>query len=346
MASELRSKVKNPVARVDPIEETRKEKVRQRQSSLTKPTFKYCAATYIKNHRATWSNEKHAQQWPNTLEKFVFPYFGDQPVDEINTAMVVQCLSPIWHTKTETASRLQGRIAKILDWAIASGLRDGLNPARWSGHLDKLLPSPKKLTTVRHHPALPYEELGEFFHTLKNQEGIAARALECLILTATRTSELRLAQWDEIDLDQLVWKVPATRTKTKKEHRVPIAAQMADILKKLPVEPGNPYVFIGSKQGRPISSESMSAVLKRMKLSNVTVHGFRSTFRVWAGELTHYPRDLAEMALAHAVENKVEAAYRRGDMFLKRKTMMNAWATFCHTRKANIASVTQLREVA
>ena len=346
IANELRSKVKNPVKPSDPIVDIRQEKTRQRRERTPRPTFRRCAETYIENHRATWTNEKHAQQWPNTLEKYVFPYLGELPVDQVTTAMVVQCLSSIWHKKTETASRVQARIAKIIDWAIASGLRAGPNPASWSGHLDKLMPSPKKISKVEHHPALPYEEMGEFFEALKAQPGVAARALEFLILTAARTGEVRLAKWEEINVDLQIWTVPAERTKTRKEHRVPLTPYTIALLHNIPREPGNEYVFTGNKYGRPISSASMSAVLKRMKRSHITVHGFRSTFRDWAGEITHYPRELAEMALAHAVENKVEAAYRRGDMFLKRKAMMNTWEIFCNTPTAKLATVTPLRAVA
>ena len=236
-------------------------------------------------------------------------------------------------TKPETASRLRGRIEAVLDWATVRGYRKGENPARWRGHLDKLLPARSKVRKVEHHPALPYVELADFITALRSQDGIAARALEFLILTATRTGEVIGARWDEIDLEEKIWIVPAARMKAGREHRVPLSTAALAILSEMKESRESDFVFPGGKKGKPLSNMAMLAVLKRMDRGDLTAHGFRSSFRDWAAERTNFPREVAEMALAHVVDDKVEAAYRRGDLFEKRRQLMEAWARFCETTR-------------
>jgi integrase len=245
----------------------------------------------------------------------------------------MKALEPIWQTKPETASRLRGRIEAVLDWAKVRGFREGENPARWRGHLDKLLPARSKVRKVEHHPALPYDELADFVAVLRSQEGIAARALEFLMLTATRTGEVIGARWDEVDLGQKIWVVPATRMKAGRDHRVPLSAAAVSILEEMKKIRESDFVFPGGKKGRPLSNMAMLAVLKRVDRSDLTAHGFRSSFRDWAAERTNFPREVAERALAHTVSDKVEAAYRRGDLFQKRRQLMDAWAKFCETTR-------------
>src|SRR5262249_8388536 len=245
---------------------------------------------------------------------------------------------PIWRGKTETASRVRGRIEAVLDWATARGYRQGENPARWRGHLDKLLPPRAKVRKVEHHPALPYNEMGDFMTTLRQHDAIAARALEFLILTAARTGEVIGARWSEFDLAEKVWTVPAGRMKANKEHRIPLSSGSTAILQQMQsMRLSNAtYVFPGGKRGRPLSNMAMLKLLKRMRRDDLTSHGFRSTFRDWAAERTSYPREVAQMALAHTVSDKVEAAYRRGDLFAKRRRLMDEWARHCSTNTKTV----------
>ncbi|GEO42759.1 phage integrase [Skermanella aerolata] len=300
-------------------------------------TFCQCAAAYIDAHRLGWKNEKHAAQWASTLETYANPVFGDLPVQAVNTALVMKALEPIWRTKTETASRVRGRIEAVLDWATVRDFRQGDNPARWRGHLDHLLPLRAKVQKVQHHPALPYAEIGTFMTSLRSQEGHAARALEFLILTAGRTGEVIGARWGEISLAEGIWTVPASRMKAGREHRIPLSAPVIKLLRDQQAaaemvegRPGG-FVFPGGNPGKGLSNMALLKVLERMKRDDLTAHGFRSTFRDWAAEQTHFPRDVAEMALAHSISDKVEAAYRRGDLFEKRRLLMEAWATYCGT---------------
>jgi integrase len=311
-------------------------------------TFKQCATAYIDAHRLGWKNEKHAAQWASTLEAYANPIFGDLPVQAIDTGLVMKALEPIWRTKTETASRLRGRIEAVLDWATVREFRRGDNPARRRGHLDKLLPQRAKVQKVRHHPALPYAEIGAFMASLRSQEGCAARALEFLILTAGRTGEVIGALWSEIDLAEGVWIVPASRMKAGKEHRVPLSAPAIKVIREQQAAAElvegrlNGFVFPGGRPGKGLSNMALLKLLERMKRDDLTAHGFRSTFRDWAAEQTHFPRDVAEMALAHTISDKVEAAYRRGDLFEKRRLLMEAWATYCGTvpmRKGEVVSL-------
>ena len=258
---------------------------------------------------------------------YAYPHFGNLLVKDIVQEHVLKALEPIWKTKTETATRLRGRIESILDWATVRKYRTGDNPARWKGHLDKLLPAPGKIQKVEHHKALPASQMPAFIKDLRTREGLAARALEFAILCASRSGEVRGAQWAEIDMGQAIWVIPAERMKAGKEHRVPLSVQALQLLKSIPKSEAGDWVFT-SATGKPLSDMALTTVLRRMKVDAVP-HGFRSTFRDWAGEITNHPRDVAEQALAHTLENKVEAAYRRGDALEKRRFMMQEWADYC-----------------
>jgi integrase len=290
-------------------------------------SFKFCALAYIDAHEAGWRNTKHAQQWRNTLETYAYPVMGDVLVRDVALPQVMSILEPIWKTKTETASRLRGRIESVLDWATSSGYREGLNPARWKGHFDTLLAKPGKVAKAVHHPALSLGEMGDFMQALRQREGMGARALEFSILTAARSGETRGATWEEIDMDAALWIIPGNRMKAGAEHRVPLSEPALAVLKAVPRMAGTDLVF-SAPRGGMLSDMSLTAVTRRMDAACVP-HGFRSTFRDWCAERTNYPRDLAEMALAHAIGDKVEAAYRRGDMLEKRRRMMVEWAAFC-----------------
>jgi integrase len=318
----------------DPIEAKRARKAEQAAEAARQVTFEDAAESYIKSHRAGWRNAKHGDQWKNTLKTYAYPVIGAVPVQDVDTGMILKVLEPIWTTKTETATRVRQRIESVLDWARARGHRQGENPARWRGHLDDLLPKPAKVRRVQHHPALPYSEIGSFMAELRKQEGTAAFALELLILTASRTGEVIGARWSEIDLQKRLWTVPAERIKAGREHRVPLSAPAIAVLReaaKLRREDG--YVFPGGKHGKHLSNGALLMLLERMNRSELTAHGFRSTFRDWAAEQTNFPREVAEMALAHVVEDKTEAAYRRGDLLVKRQKLMDAWAAYCATKQ-------------
>jgi integrase len=316
---------------IDPIGARKAREAEAKLASAKAKTFQQCAESYIKAHKAGWRNAKHANQWANTLATYAYPVFGSLPVAAVDVGLIMKALEPIWQEKTETASRLRGRIESVLDWATVRGYRKGDNPARWRGQLQSLLPSRAKVRRVEHHPALPYAELGAFMAFLREQEGIAAKALEFLILTATRSGETIGARWDEFNLDEALWVVPPARIKTGREHRVPLSARSLAIVQELAKTKLGDFVFPGRRAGKPLSSMAMLALLKRMGRSDLTAHGFRSTFRDWAAERTNYPREAAEMALAHAIGDKVEAAYRRGDLFEKRRRMMEDWAKHCDT---------------
>ncbi|MFN3536954.1 MAG: tyrosine-type recombinase/integrase, partial [Brevundimonas sp.] len=277
-------------------------------------------------------NAKHAAQWEATLAAYAEPVFGDFAVAAVDTALVLKAIEPIWTTKPETASRLRGRIETILDWATVRGFREGQNPARWRGHLDKLLPSKAKVRAVTHHAALPYSELPSFMKALAEQSGVGARALEFAILTAGRTGEVIGARWDELDLASSTWVIPKARMKAGREHRVALNAGALRVLDAMKPLRTSEYVFPGGRADRPLSNMALLATLKRMKRPDLTAHGFRSTFRDWAAEKTDYPGEVVEMALAHTVANKVEAAYRRGDLLEKRKGLMDDWWSFATNR--------------
>jgi integrase len=321
---------------IDPIEARKAERARRALDAAKTITFKQAAAKYIASHRAGWKNPKHALLWENTLATYAEPVMGAVSVQAIDTGLVLRVLEPIWRTKPETASRVRGRIEAILDWAKVRGLRQGENPALWRGHLEHSLPAKLKVRRVRHHPALPYAELPDFMAELRKQEGAGARALEFTILTAARTCETVGATWDEADTAEKLWTVPPERMKATREHRVPLSPRALTILgeAKAARTSESEFVFPGGRRGRPLSNMAMAKVLQRMGRDDITVHGFRSTFRDWAAERTNYPGEVVEMALAHAVSDKVEAAYRRGDLFEKRHRLMAEWATYCNTPKA------------
>jgi integrase len=315
---------------LDPIEVRDARKQRERMDKAGALTFEKCAEKYIASHRAEWRNPKHADQWKSTLETYAAPIIGQLAVKDVDTALVLRVLEPIWTKKPETATRLRGRIERILDWARVMGYRSGENPARWRGHLDKLLASALNRKHRKHHCALAYEKVGAFLQDLRAQEGTAARALEFLILNTSRTNEVIGAKPEELDLNKGVWTIPAERMKSEKEHRVPLSSRTIEIAK---AQPAGAYLFPGGKENAPLSNMAMLELLKRMGQEDLTVHGFRSTFRDWAAECTTYPREVCEMALAHAISNKVEAAYRRGDLFEKRRRLMLDWAKYCDALK-------------
>lgn len=334
-ARELRKQVRDGV---DPVLKRQAVKVQLALETAKAKTFEECADAYIDANRAGWKNEKHAQQWQNTLATYVHPKFGHLPVASIDTGMVLDVLQQsvgsagqtLWLNKTETASRLRGRIESILDWATFRGYRQGNNPARWKGHLEHELPARNKVQKVEHHAALPYAEMAAFMAELRLKEGVSARALEFAILTAARSGEVRGAKWSEIDLEVRIWAIPGERMKAGKEHRVPLANEVITLLKELPREEGVDQVFLAPKGGQ-LSDMALTSVLRRMGRSGLTQHGFRSTFRDWAGETTAYPREVCEHALAHRLADGVEAAYQRGDLLAKRAGLMSDWARYCST---------------
>lgn len=319
LARALRKEVRNGEQIVGP---QRRQKAALIAKQAADQTFDWCAEQYIESKSAEWKNVKHRQQWESTLRDYVSPVMGKLPVREIGLGHVMRCLEPIWKSKNETASRLRGRVESVLDWATVREYRAGENPARWKGHLDKLLPAPSKIQKVQHHKAVPVDAMPVFMKELRSRDGNAARALEFAIFTAARSGEVRGAKWSEIDLDARVWTVPAERMKGKREHRVPLSDQAMALLQSQPRT--SALVFVGTKGG-PLSDMSLTAVMRRMGTDAVP-HGFRSTFRDWAGDRTEHPRDVIEFALAHAIENKTEEAYRRGDGLERRRALMEDWA--------------------
>lgn len=311
--------------------QAKKAAAQAQAAALAGKTFKEVAEAYVDRKEGGWRNEKHRQQWRNTLASYAYPHFGDLPVSQVETANVLEALEAIWSEKPETASRLRGRIENVLDAAKVQGLRSGENSARWRGHLDHLLPKPEKLQRG-HHAALPYAELPAFMSDLATRDALAARALEYTILTVARSGETLGATWSEVDLDRALWTIPAERMKAGKEHRIPLSARALAILRE--VQPLNTKSLADAplfpaSSGLKLSGMAMSMLLRRMGRSDVTVHGFRSTFRDWAGETTSQPREVVEHALAHQLADKAEAAYQRGTLFPKRVKLMEAWAEYC-----------------
>jgi len=313
---------------IDPIAARDARMALQLAEAAKGETFARCASAYIEAHQAGWRNAKHAAQWRATLRTYVEPVIGALPVSAVSTGMVVKILEPMWAKKPETANRVRGRIEAILSWATVRGFRVGDNPARWKGHLDKLLPSRAEVRRVEHHPALPYDQLPAFLQEVRQQKGTAARTLEFLILTAARTGEVIGARESEVSRRDKVWNVPGERMKSGKAHRVPLSRGALALLADHADKP-DAFLFPGAKRGEPLSNMAMLELLKRMGRGDLTVHGFRSTFRDWAAERTNYPNHVVEMALAHSVGDKVEAAYRRGDLFEKRRRLMDEWARYC-----------------
>ena len=340
LASAHRLKVK---AGIDPLAERHREAAEAiaaaQAAKIAGVTFRHVAEAYIAANEGSWRNDKHRQQWRNTLASYVYPVMGELPVADIGTAHVLQILEPIWQEKPETASRIRGRIEALLDAAKARGYREGENPARWRGHIAQILPARSKLTRG-HHKAMPYAELPLFMSQLRAREAMAARALEFVILTATRTSELLGATWAEVDIDKAIWTIPAVRMKAGREHRVPLSPRTIEILKSGQFL-GSDWLFPSEKGGK-LSTMAMAMLLRRMKL-DCTVHGFRSAFRDWSAECTGYAHEVCEMALAHTIGNKAEAAYRRGDMFEKRRRLMSDWEAYCSNSVALEGNVTPIR---
>lgn len=325
---------------IDPVEEAQAKRSALAASQASAISFGEAAAKFIAAHEAGWKNAKHAAQWTSTLETYAFPTIGKIRVSDIETAHVIGILEPIWTTKTETASRLRGRIESVLDWATVRGYRKGENPARWKGHLDMILPARAKVQKVEHHAAMDYRDISAFMAELAKVEGMGARALEFAILTAARSGEVRGATWAEIDKQAGVWTIPAGRMKAEKEHRIPLTTQALAMLRKLPRIVGTDLILPSAKN-TILSDMTMSSVLRRMG-QTVTAHGFRSTFRDWAGETTAYPREVIEHALAHQLKDKAEAAYARGTLFDKRRRLMADWAKHCATT-ATVANITPIR---
>lgn len=315
---------------IDPLQAKREREKTIAVQVATGMTFDACAEAYIAAHRAGWRNPKHAEQWTSTLKTYASPVFGKLPVAAVDTGLVMKVIEPLWTTKTETATRLRGRIENVLGWATVRGHRTGDNPARWRGHLDKLLPMRTKVRKVRHHPALPYSQIPDFMRELRGREGIAPKALEFIILTCARVNEAVNAQWAEIDFEGRIWTVPADRMKAGREHRVPLTKEVGAVLKALQEMKLSAYIFPGWKVDEPLTIAAPLALLQHdMGYADLTVHGFRSTFRDWCAEQTSFPRELAEAALAHVIRDKTEAAYQRGDLLERRRKLMEAWASYC-----------------
>ncbi|MCK5748670.1 tyrosine-type recombinase/integrase [Oricola sp.] len=331
---------------IDPIEAKNAQRAASRAETAKRVTFAEAMTKYIAAHRSGWKSEKHAAQWTATLESYAVPVIGDLAVADIDTGHVMKILEPIWSTKTETASRLRGRIEAVLDWSRARNYREGENPARWRGHLDKLLPARSRVAKVRHHPAMPYSALPAFMERLRAIDFISGRALEFTILTGARTGETIGAKWSEIDFAAKIWTVPGDRMKGGRDHRVPLSDRAVEILKSSPREGEGGFVFPGARKGRPLSNMAMLEMLRGMEgTEGLTVHGFRSTFKDWATERTNFPRDIVEAALAHVNGDKVEAAYRRGDAIDKRSRLMAAWANYC-VEGVGTGAVVPMRETA
>lgn len=333
LADEARRLLRNGI---DPIDARRQSVLAAKLDAAQTVTFNTCAMRYIEAHRESWRNPKHAAQWTSTLETYAYPVLGSVPVQAIDTGLVMQILEPIWRKTPETATRVRQRIEATLDWATAHNYRSGENPARWRGHLDKLLPKPSKVRAVKHHAAMPYAELPQFFTELLKKETISAKALAFTILTAARSGETRGARANEIDFSAALWIVPAERTKSNREHRVPLAPSTLAILRSLFLSnSSDDRLLFPNPRGKMLSDTAMRKYLQEdMKQPTLTVHGFRSSFRDWAAEQTNFPRELAEASLAHSLRDKTEAAYQRGDMLDRRRRLMDAWDQYCRTDRA------------
>lgn len=352
-----RAKASEAAAGVIPVSDRRKRmrdaKAAEQAARIAGTTFRDVATSYIALNESGWKNEKHRQQWRNTLEAYAYPHFGDLPVAQVETEHVMAALKPIWTDKPETANRVRGRIENILDAAKVEGLREGENPARWRGHLDKVLPPVSKakkrrnarLGVAGHHPAMPYSEVPAFMKRLASREGIGAWALEFTVLTAARSGETIGAKWSEVDLEAAVWTIPAERMKADAEHTVPLSPRAVEILRKVqPLANGRKDApLFPATHGGTLSSMAMAMQLRRL-VTGVTVHGFRSSFRDWAAESTGFSHEVCEMALAHTIGNKAEAAYRRGQLFEKRRRLMDEWAAYCAHGSADGAKVTPIRK--
>jgi integrase len=325
-AQECRRKLRNGICPLGEKEQLRREEQMRKRAERT---FRDCATELITKKETGWRNEKHQQQWTRTLETYAYPFIGDLPVNAIGIDDVKKVLEPIWNTKNETAGRVRGRVEKVLDFATIHHYRDGDNPARWKGNLELVFAAPRDVKKVQHRPALPHVEIPAFWRELVKQPGISALSLQFTILTAARTTEVRLATWEEFDLENKLWTIPAERMKAKRTHRVPLSAPAIAILREMYRTRRSEVVFPYTNTGKPQSGNAMLDRLKKMNRSDITVHGFRSTFRDWAAECTEHDRLVAEHSLAHSLPDKSEAAYLRTDLFHKRQTMMDEWAAYC-----------------
>jgi integrase len=324
---------------IDPIANKRARVAALRAADAKAKTFADCVKGFIEDNESSWTSVKHRRQWETSLIKYAYPILGSLPVAAIDTPLVLRVLKPIWDAKRETASRLRGRIENVLGWATVHHYRSGDNPARWNGLLEHALPAVVK---GDHHAALPYTQVASFMQALRKDTGIVARALEFITLTAVRLGEATGATWDEIDLEAKTWTIPASRMKADQEHRVPLSDAAISVLKTVREIRQSDYVFAGFKPGRPIGSDALRELIKKLAGADVTVHGLRSTFRDWAAEQTNVQREVAEVALAHAIPDAVEAAYRRGDLFDKRRKLMGAWAAYCAKVETDAGKVVAL----
>ena len=347
--SEARAKAKECRVQLldgrDPLDARQAKKLATALEQAKMITFDQCAAAYIRAHSSGWKHDKHVRSWENSIATHASPVIGSLPVVAIDTGLVVKVLSPIWESKTAMASMLRGRLESILGWATTSEYRTGDNPARWKGHLENLLAAPGKLAKTEHHPALPWMAMGAFMAALRQVDNLPARLVEFSILTACRPVEGREAIWREIDMDAKLWVIPPERMKGKVEHRVPLSTAACDLLNALPRL--NDFVFPGARRGRPLSESRATILLANMGHSDITMHGMRSSFRDWCSEsvANSFPREVCEHALAHSLPDKVEAAYRRGDLIEKRSMLMQAWADYCAV-VPTAANVTPIRGAA
>jgi integrase len=328
---------------IDPIEARRAREAAAVLAAAKRRTFKECTEAYLTANRGSWRSAKHGRQWGATVAAYAYPKIGNLAVADIDTGLVLKCVEPIWQDRTVTAQRVLGRIQAVLDWATVRKYRQGDNPARWKGHLEHVLPARDKLAKRQHYAALPYAEIPAFMAALRERQGMAARALEFTVETAARSGEVLGAQWSEINLADKLWIIPAQRMKAGREHRVVLSDRMVALLGALPTEDTNSFVFIGPRGSR-LSKDSLAVVLTRMDHGDITVHGFRSTYRDWCAERTNYPPYVVEMALAHAVGDRVEAAYRRGDLLVKRRQLAEAWSKYCCSPPPAGGAVVPLRQ--
>jgi integrase len=343
MAHEKARNIKEIVeSGLDPVEEKRKRRDVLKKEQMQYMTFAEAAQRCHRKKTAEFSNDKHVKDWISSIERYVNPRIGTMPVSDIDLPEILSVLKPIWTEKTETASRVRQRIEQVLNWATVSGYRTGENPARWAGNLSEILPKPSKIRKEKHFKSMPYQDVAAFMVELRNRSAMTARALEWIILTACRSSEARGATWDEIDLKNKIWTIPAERMKMDREHRVPLCDDAVKLLQNLPRFEGSNYLFTAARGGQ-LSDMSISMLCRRMKVDAVP-HGFRSTFKTWATEMTSFPDLISEMALAHKVGNEVREAYARGDLLDKRRKLMDAWGRFLNQVQAEADNVTPIRD--
>ena len=327
---------------IDPINDRKERLFKTKAEKKDALTFKHCAKEYLKAHSASWKSDRHAEIWASSVKRYAEPVIGEMPINLVDHGHIMRVLDPIWRTKTETAKKLRGRLESILDWATVQDYRKGENPARWKGHLDKLLPKPSEVSKVKHFPALPYQEINAFMDELRQREAPSALALRLIILTATRSGELRGAVWPEFNLANATWTIPAERMKAGKEHTVPLCPEAVSILEALPRMANTDHLFTGAKSGKPLSDVVFKKLMERMNRVGITTHGFRSTFRDWAAEQTSFPREVIENALAHRLKDKAEAAYFRSNLLNKRRELMNKWGKYTRMPTVQEANVIQL----